>query len=75
MFVELTKTCMTHSSYVSYSIQAYMELKVIQENNILTLYIAMSKLRSMEGNTILLDQEVQVCGIYIVANPHSTLLF
>jgi len=27
-------------------------------------YIAMSKLRSMEGNSMLLDQEVHVCGIY-----------
>jgi len=26
-------------------------------------------------NSILLDQEVHVCGIYIVANPNSTLLF
>jgi len=42
-----------------------MELKVIQGNSILTLHIfAKSKLRSMVGNSILLDQEVHVCGIY-----------
>ena len=27
----------------------------------------------MEGNSILLDQEVHVCGIYIVANPKSSV--
>ena len=34
-------------------------------NSIFTLHILLSqKLDLMEGNSILLDQEVQVCGIY-----------
>jgi len=42
VFVELTKTCM-YALYVSYSIEAYMELKVIQGNNILTLYMSLNQ--------------------------------
>ena len=51
-----------------------MEFKVIQGCSILTLHMFLSQsLDSWRKNTILLDQDVQVCG-YIVANPNSTML-
>jgi len=55
---------MMYALFVSYSIEAYMELKVIQKQHTYLVYIAKSKLGSMEGNSILLDQEGHVCGIY-----------
>jgi len=67
--------CMMHASYLSYSIKSYMELKVLQGNSILTLYILQSQNSDPWRGIAYSQIKKRMCVEFIVDNPNHILLF